>query len=203
MSNISPKTWLCLLVCMAVLTASPAGAAIYSFVDEKGVVHFSNVPTDPRYRRMVPSSPTRFNSKRYERYIRAAAGRYAVDPHLVKAVIKAESDFNPRAVSKMGAKGLMQLMPETIRDMNVSDPFDPKDNIYGGTRYLKKMLNLFNNNLKLALAAYNAGPDRVQQFGRVPRFPETLAYIKKVLRHYKRYRTANSGRVLIASADKP
>ncbi|MDH5298794.1 MAG: lytic transglycosylase domain-containing protein [Desulfobulbaceae bacterium] len=110
---------------------------------------------------------------------------------LVKAVIKVESDFDHRALSSKGAMGLMQLMPETASDMHVNDPFDPKSNIMGGTRYLGLLLGQFGGDLLLALAAYNAGPTRVVLAqNTIPPFPETIEYVKKVLRHYKRYRTS-------------
>lgn len=167
-------------------------ATIYSFTDTNGVVHFSNVPGDPRYR---PVFTKRFrhgrsaNHFRYDPYIREAARQFSVDPLLVKAVISAESDFDRTAVSNKGAKGLMQLMPGTISDMKVSDPFDAEDNIKGGTRYLSRLLKTFHGDLKLTLAAYNAGPNVVKRYGRVPRIPETLDYVNKVMRNYRRYQT--------------
>ncbi len=178
-----------------ILLATSASATIYTFVDERGVVHMTNVPTDSRYR-----ASSRFNlmsgkhhkaprREAIEAYILEAADRYNVDPMLVKAVIKVESDFNHQAVSRKGAIGLMQLMPETARDLRVHDPFDPKANIMGGTNYLRQLLSRFDGDLSLGLAAYNAGPQRVVMAqNTVPRLPETLDYIKKVLHHYQRYR---------------
>ena len=168
-------------------------AEMYTFVDEKGVMHFSNVPTDSRYK-LIRSK--RLSRKKYRKvapgqcslHINKAARRYGVDPCLVKAVIKMESNFNCRAVSKKGAQGLMQLMPGTARDMRVANPFDPEDNIFGGTRYLRMMLDLFHGDVKLALAAYNAGPERVKTLGRIPPFPETMNYVDKVLYHYQKYK---------------
>jgi soluble lytic murein transglycosylase-like protein len=125
-------------------------------------------------------------SNRYNRHINSAASRYQVDPLLIKAIVKVESDFNQYAVSEKGALGLMQLMPDTIQDMQVLNPFDPEDNIHGGTRYLKKNLERFGNDLELSLAAYNAGPEKVRARGRVPDFPETKHYVKKVLENYRR-----------------
>lgn len=176
-----------------------ARATIYSFTDEKGVVHFTNVPDNPKYkpvfaeRTFIPPSPpplTTNTSKvaaAYGGFIHQAASAYAVDPALIKAVIKTESDFDRYAVSPKGAKGLMQLMPDTAKDMAVSDLFDPVANINGGTRYLRKLLKLFDGDLQLSLASYNAGPTLVKSYGRVPDILETTNYVKTVLKHYQRY----------------
>ena len=161
----------------------PSGARVYTFVDEKGGIHFTNVPSDRRYK---PLFYERSDKGAIDSHIQRAARKYSVDPLLVKAVIQAESNFNHLAISRKGAKGLMQLMPETCLDMNVSDPFDPADNIRGGTRYLRLMLNAFEGDLHLAIAAYNAGPEQVRKYGRIPPFPETQAYVKNVLDTYRR-----------------
>ncbi len=124
----------------------------------------------------------------YDYHIRECSRRYNVDPYLIKAVIKTESDFDRYALSKHGAQGLMQLMPETARELRVQNPFNPGENIDAGTRYLKSMLQLFNGDLVLSLAAYNAGPTLVKRLQKVPRNAETLRYVKKVLVHYKSYR---------------
>lgn len=124
----------------------------------------------------------------YDPYILAVSKRHGVDFHLVKAVIKAESKFDSRAVSPKGAMGLMQMMPVTADHMGVSDPFNPKENIEGGVRYLKRLLKIFDNDLELALAAYNAGPTTVKRYGGVPPYRETRAYLKKVLRFYSEYK---------------
>ncbi|MFN2366155.1 MAG: transglycosylase SLT domain-containing protein [Desulfurivibrionaceae bacterium] len=182
---------------LAVLAAAPVQAAMYKFVDEHGVIHFTNVPSDPKYQpvngsarrgALIVTADPALDHDAFDAAIHAAASRYQVDPRLVKSVIRAESNFNYLAVSRKGAQGLMQLMPETAGDMQVLDPFDPQDNINGGTRYLRKMLGLFNGNLRLALAAYNAGPTRVAELGRVPRFKETENYVQRVQLFYEEYK---------------
>ena len=112
---------------------------------------------------------------------------FKIEPFLIKAVIKAESDFDNRAVSRKGAQGLMQLMPDTANDMKVNDPLSPEENIFGGTRYLSLLLERFKNNRRLALAAYNAGPETVEEYGGIPPFPETRTFVKRVLRYCKQY----------------
>jgi len=168
-----------------------AEAVMYSFVDEYGRLHISNVPADPRYRTMPGYEALRSVSahSRYGKYIRAAAKRYSLDPELIRAIIKVESSYNPNAVSAKGAMGLMQLMPETAKEMNVTAPFKAEENIMGGSRYLRKLLDLFGGDLRLGLAAYNAGPSRVLKKGSIPKIPETRNYVKKVLHEYGRTRS--------------
>jgi len=166
-----------------ILLPKTVSAAIYTFVDETGVVHFTNVPSDNRFKLFLGEERHR---GKFDQYIRRAADRFGVDPLLVKAVIKIESDFNHKAISNKGAKGLMQLMPDTINDMDVRDPFSPRENINGGTRYLGWLLQIFEGDVELALAGYNAGPNRVRELGRIPRIPETRRYVKKVISTYRR-----------------
>ncbi len=127
-------------------------------------------------------------SSRYDSYIKSTANKYGVDPLLIKAIIHIESGFNHRAVSNKGAQGLMQLMPQTARDLRVWNPFDPMQNIDGGTRYIRKMLKTFHGDLRLSLAAYNAGPNLVGRVGRVPAIPETRNYVRKVISQYNYYK---------------
>ncbi|MEJ2270162.1 MAG: lytic transglycosylase domain-containing protein [Desulfobulbaceae bacterium] len=126
---------------------------------------------------------------RYSSFINAAAKRYNLTPELIQAIIKIESSFNPFAISERGAMGLMQLMPETAKEMNVESPFEAEENIMGGSRYLRKLHDLFAGDLQLVLAAYNAGPNRILKNNhRIPRIPETEEYVKKVLQEYGRIR---------------
>jgi soluble lytic murein transglycosylase-like protein len=176
--------------------AAPAGATLYSFVDEDGVTHYTNLPSDPRFRKVPGSAPPAPGQSRaagdpvaadkYEAEIARCADTHGVDSALVKAVIKAESNYDNRAISRAGAQGLMQLMPETARLRNVDNPFNPTQNIEGGVRHLKHLLSTFGDT-KLALAAYNAGENAVRRYNGVPPFPETRNYVTTVLSHYGRY----------------
>jgi soluble lytic murein transglycosylase len=178
-----------LLIPVIMLLSIPvpqAGAAMYSYVDQYGRLHFTNVPADPRYKEVPEYDKIRRVAikGRFGHHIQKAAERYSLDPELIRAVIKVESGYNPSAVSEKGAMGLMQLMPGTAEDMQVKEPFEAGDNIMGGSRYLRKMLDIFDGDLKLSLAAYNAGPNRVLPKRQVPGIPETVQYVKKVLREY-------------------
>jgi soluble lytic murein transglycosylase-like protein len=179
-----------LVLCNSGVTSA---GSIYSFVDEYGVWHFSNVPTDPRYglvsrsRHISPHVPR--NYAVFEEIISEAATRYDLDPDLIKAIIQIESGGIPDARSSKGAIGLMQLMPETSSNLAVSNPFDPKANIWGGTKYLSQLLERFRGNLVLALAAYNTGPEKVEKYGGIPPFPETRRYVRNVLKQWQKYRS--------------
>lgn len=174
-------------------------AEIYSYTDENGVMHFSNVPTSARYRYHssesaryaslhFPNSYPGRNPNAYDTIIREACRHHGTSFELVKAVIHVESGFNPNAVSRAGALGLMQIMPDNLNAFGVLDPFDPRDNIMGGTRYLKQLMEKYNSNLSLSLAAYNAGPGAVDKYQDIPPFRETEDYVQKVLRTYHHYR---------------
>ena len=180
--------WLLLLVLLGAI-ANPALADIYRYVDEDGVIHFSNVPTHYRFRLYISETKLDYRAyfDRYDRIIIRAARKHGVDNTLVKAVIRAESDFDRNAVSKKGAQGLMQLMPETAKDLAVKDSFDPHENINAGVRYLKRQLNNFQNNVPLALAAYNAGENAVRRYGRIPPYKETRTFVDRVLRYWDEF----------------
>ena len=170
------------------LLASPAAAgSVYQFVDEHGVLHFSNVPVDRRFVPLKERSRKRTPRVRsYDSLIFHTAQEQRVPPALVKAVIAAESHFNPQAVSPKGAQGLMQLMPATARDLGVSDPLEARDNVRGGTLYLRRLMDRYGD-LSRALAAYNAGPTAVDRYGGIPPYPETRQYVDRVLTYYRRY----------------
>lgn len=189
------------VIVLLLLGISPADADIYRYVDANGVVHFTNAPQltnkpnkkswafyrkEFRPGKAVGSSGLLAHS--YREIIRHNARAYRLEEALVKAVIKAESNYNPQSLSNKGAQGLMQLIPETARLMNVDDPFDPAENIRGGSNYLRLMLDQFNGNLDLALAAYNAGPNAVQRHGGIPPYEETRNYVQRVRRYLEQYR---------------
>jgi len=184
----------------ALLTAAGAGAhsRIYTYMDADGVKHFTDVPDNNRYRLLVLSpqdltqSGEHYNATllaraaQYDSIIERAATSAAVEANLLRAVIVVESGFNSRAVSKRGAVGLMQLMPATASRFGVSNLFDPKENVHAGARYLKFLMDRFGHNVRLALAAYNAGEDAVDRNGgQIPPFAETMAYVPKVLKIYR------------------
>jgi soluble lytic murein transglycosylase-like protein len=153
---------------------------------------FSEHPIEPAY---LGPDPWASDDRRFEpgleALIRRTARRYRMAPHLVKAVVAAESNFDTLAVSHKGAQGLMQLMPATAKEMGVQSPFRPSENIQGGVRYLKTLLDR-DDDLRVALAAYNAGPVAVDRFGGIPPYPETETYVKRVLRYYHKYREGDS-----------
>ena len=199
------------LFALAVAALSrPAMADIYSFKDENGVVHFSNMPDDKRYklvRREVGSAapapaaatpvatvalymPAEESIRRFTPLIDTASRLHGVDAALIHAVISAESGYNPSALSKAGAMGLMQLMPQTAKRYGVTNIMDPVQNITGGVRYLRDLLSMFNGNLELAIAAYNAGENAVIKYGnKIPPYAETVQYVPKVLGFYRKFQS--------------
>jgi hypothetical protein len=181
-----------IVVAAATFVAAPAGAQMYKLKAPDGSTHFTNAPNDPRYQRMGFSTGTQAgwlrlpqgDTKPYAHEISEAANRYGIPERLVTAVIRAESGFNPRAVSRKGAQGLMQLMPSTASVLGVRNSFDPRENIDGGVRHLRGMIDRFPGNLPFAIAAYNAGEKAVTAYGGIPPYPETQDYVVRVLRYY-------------------
>jgi len=196
-----------------------AWADIYTYVDARGVVHLTDRPSDPRYQLLMRTQPyqrrverrdtvgigknykagplgsvydaTRHSVEPYVGIIREASRRTGINDALLKAVIRAESAFDPLAVSRKGAVGLMQLMPETAKRYGVKNRLDPGANIHAGARFLRDLLSSFDNDLTLSLAAYNAGEGAVRKYGNVvPPYPETKRYVAKVLHFYNQYRYA-------------
>jgi len=162
---------------------------IYKYIDVNGMVHFTNTPTGNEFRfYLKESAQSEPGSGTLSDQIARSAKAFDLDEALIKAIIKVESNYDPRAVSARGAQGIMQLIPSTAREMQVNDPFNSADNIRGGSRYLRQMLDQFGGNLELALAAYNAGPGNVRRYGGVPPFAETQNYIQQVKKYLQFYR---------------
>ena len=183
-------------VLLVVLSAVSATADIYKYEDKEGVLHFTDAPTDKRFKVFMRDikkdqklrTTFRLGScskdpKEFETIINSCALEYGVDRSLVKAVIQAESGYNPNAVSSKGATGLMQLMPKTAQGLKVSNSFDPAENIRGGVRYLRFLLDTFKGDVALALAAYNAGLSKVAKYGGIPPYQETRNYVAKVMNY--------------------
>ncbi|MBI2354415.1 MAG: lytic transglycosylase domain-containing protein [Deltaproteobacteria bacterium] len=204
MSEMTKRVHIALLPatlgCILILSAfAPAHADIYRYEDDDGIIHFTDAPTDGRFKifmrdlRKDRQLRTRLqltrnvNPAEYENIIRASADKYGVSASLIKAVIQAESGYNPNAVSPKGASGLMQLMPATARSLRVGNSFDPKDNVEGGVKYLRFLLDTFRGDVSLALAAYNAGLNKVSRFGGIPPYAETRSYVNRVLSYMQSY----------------
>jgi soluble lytic murein transglycosylase-like protein len=186
------------------LAVVPAHADIYRYTDENGVMHITNLPTSPDYKLWIKERrviiKAGIDMTKYGPLIQKAADKYKVDYSLVKAVIKAESNFNHKAVSPKGAQGLMQLMPKTASTLQVKDSFEPESNIEGGVKYLSYLMNVYSGHLPLALAAYNAGEKAVAKYGGIPPYAETKGYVKRVMALYKQYSAEpKEGRTAVVS----
>ena len=166
-------------------------ADIYVYKDKYGVRHFTNAPTTPNYRVFIRHDPNRrlsaYSTNKFDSHISQAARKNDLSFALVKAIIKVESDFNPNAVSRAGAKGLMQIMPQNYKSLGLKDPFDPEANIMAGSRYFRRLLNRFDGEITLTLAAYNAGPGIVDRYKSIPPYPETQDYVQKVMKYFDKF----------------
>ena len=199
MLKINISVLLMLQVCLLILIVSPACADIYRYEDDDGIIHFTDAPTDRRFKifmrelkkdkqlRTKLQLSSSVNPAEYDHIISTCATKYGVNPALIKAVIHAESGYNPNAVSRKGASGLMQLMPGTARSLKVSNSFDPKDNVEGGVKYLRFLLDTFRGDVSLAVAAYNAGLGKVAKYGGIPPYNETRTYVNRVLSYMQSY----------------
>ncbi len=179
-----------IIVFLCLLTPSVTGAEIYRYVDSKGVIHFTDTPPEGLPYKVLKTKKHHRSTDsdlrdKLSSYIRETARRYSVDEELIRSIITVESGWNPYAVSRRGALGLMQLMPETLKELGVTNPYDPYENIDAGVRYLRYLIDRFGN-LRLALAAYNAGPSLIKKFNGVPPYTETRQYIKNVLYLYRK-----------------
>jgi soluble lytic murein transglycosylase-like protein len=190
------KILIFIVVCLIPVCAY---SGIYGYVDETGVHHFTNIkPVGKKYQIVIPGRETLLLRDRdntdYDSLIMQHSEAHGLDPSLIKAVMRAESNFNPHAVSQKGAQGLMQLMPDTAKLMRVDDPFDPDDNIRGGTKYLKMLEETFQGDLELMLAAYNAGPRKVMEHNMsVPPIEETRNFVKRVKHYYQKLKNPHEG----------
>ncbi len=197
------------LACSALAATAVARADIYAYTDDAGTAHYSNVPVDSRYVLILKAAPEeggvaattprqigsrwRARAAGFGPMIDRVAARTALQPALLRAIIAVESAFNPQAVSRAGAQGLMQLHPTTARRYGVGNAFDPEQNVSGGARYLADLLRRYNNNLELALAAYNAGEDAVDRHGQqIPPYRETREYVPAVIRLYRELQTGRT-----------
>ena len=197
------KVYHILLFTVLLLSPQAVFATIYKCVGSNGQVRFTDTleskycsPLNLKGRsgHVAPGSSLylKRQAAKYDRLIQYYGVRYNIDPHLILAVIRIESAFNPSAVSQRGAQGLMQLMPGTAKELKVKNPFDPEENISGGTRYLRSLLDTFQQDLRLALAAYNAGPTIVRKDWAGPEYPETVQYVKRVLNYYRKYKNGTA-----------
>jgi len=179
------------LVGVLLVTSAPSVLAetqVYEYVNPSGVIQLTNVPSDPKCEAMQPPGRRLVSGLELERAVAREAKQHRLQPALLFAVMKAESSFNPVVVSKAGAVGLMQLVPETAMRHGVRNLYDTDENVAGGARHLRYLLDRFHGNTRLALAAYNAGERKVDRYGKIPPYKETRHYVQKVLSYYRDYR---------------
>jgi len=183
-----------LMLVILLVVGLPVQADIYRYIDENGVMHFTNTPTSSIknfkiYLKEKPGGIQQYHSsEKYDNLISDASERHGVSFPLLKAIIKAESDFDPHVVSKKGATGLMQIMPQNFKPLGIRDPFDPWQNINAGALYFKQMYDRFKGKLALSLAAYNAGPTAVDRYKTIPPYEETEEYVRRVMKYYYNYK---------------
>jgi soluble lytic murein transglycosylase len=189
-SIVSNILFLSIGIAIAVtILVSPLHADIYMYIDSEGVLHFTNTPTTSDYKLYIRERPRKKTlidqmTSKYDPIIMEATETLGLSFPLVKAMIRVESNFDPTAVSRKGALGLMQIMPNNLEVLDISDPFDPRQNIMGGSAYFKQMMERYEGKLPLALAAYNAGPSVVDRYGDIPPIKETEDYVQKVMKLY-------------------
>ncbi|MEW5908191.1 MAG: lytic transglycosylase domain-containing protein [Thermodesulfobacteriota bacterium] len=180
-----------MVIILGLIFPAMARADIYKYIDKDGILHFTNVPTTGGYALYLKENSSSVKSSeppdRYEDYIEQASEKHGLSIPIIKAIIRAESNFNPWAVSNKGARGLMQIMPDNFQSLDLKDPFNPRENILAGTKFFKSLLTRFEGNLRLALAAYNAGAEAVDRHRGIPPYRETEEYVERVLRYYQLY----------------
>lgn len=173
-------------------TAVPVWPDIFMYIDSEGVLHFTNAPTSSQYKLYIKERPKPSTAtKAFDPIIKEASIRYGLSFSLIKAMIRVESNFNSTAVSRKGALGLMQIMPKNLESLDIGDAFDPRQNIMGGARYFRSMIDRFDGKLPLALAAYNAGPNTVEKYKDIPPIKETRNYVKKVMEFFYLYKNSS------------
>lgn len=186
-------------------SAALADGELYGYVSTTGTVHMTNVPTDQRFGEInfKPRYHAAVSDQELEEAVIRYAYEYRLSPALLLAVMKAESSFDPTVISKAGAVGLMQLIPETAIRHGVRNLYDTRDNIGGGARHLRYLLDRFHGNIRLALAAYNAGEKKVDRYRQIPPFKETQLYVKKVMGYYREYRSQAPAFMALAGGAGP
>ncbi len=180
----------CLFLAILFLPPVSTAGTVYYYRDENGTYHFTDLPTSDRFRPFSLFRTRDLSSEDFIELTRTYGSLYSIDPMLIRAMIEVESGFNPQAVSRAGAQGLMQIMPQTQKYLGLVSPFEPESNIEAGTRYFRYLMDRFQS-VPLALAAYNAGPSRVEEYNGIPPFRETQEYVRRVLEIFEKHK--NSG----------